>query len=185
MFTIRLFNLLLAASVMITACAPSGAPTPSLPIASSAPTVIALPVPMRNIASGVWSEGLPPNGIWQATLTPEDYVERGVLRETAEEEWAGVYTWTFHDGKAQLDFEGPIKTGTYTCLGEYAAVGEVVSFTFTTSVPHGTCDGAIDEAQWRLDEAGLHFHLVATSDGPLLEIQTMYEAKPLQKIADL
>jgi len=108
----------------------------------------------------------------------------GVWRYVAEEEWAGVYTWTFQDGKAQLDFIGPIKTGRFTCLAEYAAVDDVVSFTFTTSVPLVTCDGAIDDVQWRLDDDGLYFHLVASSGNPLVETKVTYEAKPFQKIAN-
>jgi hypothetical protein len=118
------------------------------------------------------------------TLTPEDFVQRGLLRYVAEEDWAGVYTWTFQDGRAQLDFEGTIKTGTFTCLAEYAAVGDVVRIAFTTSVPSGTCDGTVDDVQWRLNDDGLHFDLVATSNDPFVEIQTTYEAKPFQQLAD-
>ena len=185
MFINRLFYVLIvAASVMITACAPGVAQTPTSPTATSAPTVAASPILEPNTEAEVWSEGRPPNGIWQAILTPEDFVQMGVLRYVAEEEWAGVYTWKFQDSKAQLDFEGTAKTGTFTCLIEYAAVGDVVSFTFTTSVPSGTCDGAVDDVQWRLEDDGLHFHLVASSGGPFRAIQTTYEAKPFQEIAD-
>jgi hypothetical protein len=95
-----------------------------------------------------------------------------------------VYTWNFQDGKAQLQFEGPIKTGTFTCLAEYAAVGEIVRFTFTTSVPAGTCDGTVDDVQWRLDDDGLHFNLVASSEDPFAAIETTYEAKPFQQSTD-
>jgi hypothetical protein len=186
MFTIRLFNLwIAAASIMITACAPSVAPPSALPAATSAPTLAAAPVLEPNMDAEAWSESLPPNGVWQVTLTPEEFVQRGVSRYVAEEEWAGVYTWTFQDGKAQLDFVGPIKTGTFTCLAEYAAVDGVVRLTFASSVLAGPCAGALDEVQWRLDDDGLHFHLVASSRGPFVEIQTTYEAKPFQKISDL
>jgi hypothetical protein len=185
MFTKRSFNLLIvAALMMLTACVPGVAPTPTSPTVTSAPTEAVSPVLEPNTEAAVRSEGLPPNGIWQATLTPEDFVQRGVLRYVAEEDWAGVYTWNFQDGKAQLDFEGTIKTGAFTCKAEYAAVGDVVRFAFTTSVPSGTCDGIVDEVQWRLEDDGLHFHLVATSDNPFVEIQTTYDAKSFQQIVD-
>ena len=182
MITNRLFNLfVVAASLLITACAPAVVPMPLSPPATSAPSVTSSPVLEPNPETEVWSEGLPPNGIWQVTLTPEDFVQRGILRSVAEEEWAGVYTWKFQDGKAQLNFEGTVKTGTFICLAEYAAVGDVVRF--IPSIPSGTCDG-VDEVQWRLEEDGLHFHLVASSGGPLAAIQTTYEAKPFQQISD-
>ena len=95
-----------------------------------------------------------------------------------------MYTWTFQDGQAQLDFEGTIKTGTFTCLAEYAAVGDVVRIAFTTSIPSGTCDGNVDDVQWRLEDDGLYFQLVATNDDPFAAIQTTYEAKRFQQIAD-
>lgn len=185
MFTNHLSTtLIVAASIMLTACAPRVTPTPSSPTATSAPTVAAPSVLEPTPTAAVSLEGLPPNGIWQATLTPEQFVQRGVSRNVAEEEWAGVYTWTFQDGQAQLDFVGSIKTGTFTCLAEYTAVRDIIRFTFTTSVPSGTCDGNADEVQWRLEDDGLHFQLVATSDDPFAAIQTIYEAKPLQQIAD-
>ena len=185
MFTNRLFTLLIVAtSMLITACAPAGAPMLISPTATSAHTVAVPPVLEPTTNAGVSLEGLLPNGVWQATLTPEEFVQRGVSRYVAEEEWAGVYTWTFQDGQAQLDFVGPIKTGTFTCLAEYAVAGDAVRFTFTTSVPAGTCDGVVEEVQWQLEEDGLHFHLVASSGAPLAAIQTTYEAKPFQQIAD-
>jgi hypothetical protein len=185
MFTNRLVNLLIVAvSLMLTACAPAVPPALTSPTATSAPTVDASlafePTPKAEVSL----EGLPPNGIWQVTLTPEHFVQRGVLRYVAEEDWAGVYTWNFQDGKAQLNFEGSIKTGTFTCLAEYAAVGDVIRFTFTTSVPTGTCDGTVDDMRWRLDNEGLHFRLIASSEYPFAAIKTTYEAKPFQQIAD-
>jgi hypothetical protein len=179
MFTNRLFNpLIVATLMMITACSPGATPT-----VTPAATVQVPPILQPNTDTGGWSEDLPPNGVWQATLTPEAFVQMGVSRYVAEEEWAGVYTWTFQDGKAQLDFEGPIKTGTFTCLAEYAAADSVVGFTFTSSGPSGACAGALDHVQWRLNDDGLHFHLVASSRGPFVERQTTYEAKPFRNIA--
>lgn len=44
------------------------------------------------------------------------------------------------------------------------------------------CDGnAYDDVQWRLDVDGLHFHLVSTQ---AVELKTMYESKPWQKVGD-
>jgi hypothetical protein len=184
MFTNRLFNpLIVATLMMITACSPGATPTSASPTVTPAATVEVSPILQPNTDTGAWSEDLPPNGVWQATLTPEEFVQMGVSRYVAEEEWAGVYTWTFQDGKAQLDFKGPIKIGTFTCLAEYAAADGVVSFTFTSSVPSGACVGALDHVQWRLNDDGLHFHLVASSHGPFVERQTTYEAKPFQNIA--
>lgn len=184
MFINRLCNLLIVAALMIAACAPAVAPTSTSPIAASAPIVAALPVLESNTDAEIWSEGLPSNGVWQAVLTPEDFLQKGVPRHVAEEEWAGVYTWRFQDGNAQLDFLGSIETATFTCLAEYAAVGGIVSFTFHPSILAGPCAGARDDVQWRLEEDGLHFHLVASSCAPLVEIRTTYEAKPFQQIAD-
>jgi len=42
----------------------------------------------------------------------------------------------------------------------------------------------VDDIQWRLDEAELYFHLLATQNDPFTEIKTMFEAKPWQKMAD-
>ena len=185
MFTNRLFNLLImVAAILLTACASHLAPMSSSPTATSAPIVAAASVLEPASKADVSLESLLPNGVWQATLTPEDFVQNGVLRYVAEEEWAGVYTWTFQDGNAQLDFLGPIESATFTCLAEYAAVGGVVSFTFHPSILAGPCAGALDEVQWRLDDDGLHFHLVASSRGPLVELRTTYEARPFQQIAD-
>jgi hypothetical protein len=169
---------LLLLSVTLAACNPT-APS-SAPIVEADPS----PEPTLNTEAGVWSEGLPPNGVWQAVLTPQDFVQNGVSRHVAEEEWAGVYTWTFQDGNAQLDFLGPIETATFTCLAEYAAVDGVVSFIFHPSILAGPCAGAIDDVQWRLDDDGLHFYLVASNRGPFVEIKTTYEAKPFPKVSD-
>jgi hypothetical protein len=47
-----------------------------------------------------------------------------------------------------------------------------------------TSGDVVDDVQWRLDEEGLHFHLLATQNDPFTEIRAMLEAKPYQKIAD-
>jgi hypothetical protein len=47
-----------------------------------------------------------------------------------------------------------------------------------------TSGDVVDDIQWRLDEEGLHFHLLATQNDPFTEIKAMFEAKPWQKKAD-
>src|SRR5687768_11078545 len=112
MFTHRLFHLLIVSALLVvTACARGVTPPPTSPTTASAPTLVVSPVLEPTPKAEVSLEGLPPNGVWQVVLTPEEFVERGVLRHVAEEDWAGVYTWNFQDGKAQLEFEGTIKTG--------------------------------------------------------------------------
>ena len=43
------------------------------------------------------------------------------------------------------------------------------------------CAGEVDDIQWRLDDDGLHLHLAAIKDAPLLENKAYIEAKPWQK----
>jgi len=50
------------------------------------------------------------------------------------------------------------------------------------NVASSGCDGnAYDDVQWRLDADGLHFQLLSSQT---VELKTMYESKPLQKVAD-
>jgi TRAP-type C4-dicarboxylate transport system substrate-binding protein len=51
--------------------------------------------PATGADTQVWSQGLPPNGVWQAKLTTDDFVRMGLLRSAAQSDWAGVYTLTF------------------------------------------------------------------------------------------
>ena len=117
-------------------------------------------------------------------MTSDDFLRMGVNRAKAAN-WVGKYTWTFKDGKAQIDFQGPVRA--WTCYADYAVVGDVVRFTYDTSGTSGICDYLpveVDDIQWRLDEDGLHLHLVAIKYAPFLENKAYLEAKPWQKVAD-
>jgi hypothetical protein len=129
------------------------------------------------------SVGLPPNGVWQVELTVDDFARMNVSQVRAEKWGIGVYTWTFQDGKAQLDWKGHATTPpyeSYTCRAAATVAGDIVRLTYT---PGGVCEG-VEDVQWSLDESGLHFHLVNAPEAPLAEITATYEAKPWQKIAD-
>ena len=56
-----------------------------------------------------WSEGLPPNGLWQVDLTIEDIVRMGVLELNAKG-WAGLSSYEFRDG------EGPSMENSWMAL---------------------------------------------------------------------
>jgi TRAP-type C4-dicarboxylate transport system substrate-binding protein len=130
--------------------------------------------------SVVWSQGLPPNGVWQAELTTDDFVRMGLLRSVAQSEWAGVYTITFKDGKYLMVWQGEQeKSG--KCQANYEVVEDVVRLTYFSDA--NECEGAVEDIQWRIDDEGLHLHLVATN-GKLIEAKAFFEAKPWQKIAD-
>ncbi len=131
--------------------------------------------PAPSTEAEVWSEGLPPNGVWQVQLTVEDIMEMGLLRSNAESS-AGLFTWTFQDGKATTSFEG---IPPYKCEATYAVVEDFVRFTYTSGTD---CDGEIDDMQWRLDDDGLHLHLVAIKNAPFDGNRAYLEAKPWQKI---
>jgi TRAP-type C4-dicarboxylate transport system substrate-binding protein len=152
--------------------------TASSPGAAACAPQAAQQNPAPTPATEVWSQGVPPNGLWQVALATADFVQRGVLRSTAAT-IAGVHTWQFQDGKAQYDFQGTEETNQIHCLADYAVVGGVVRLNYIGST---TCDGdAFDDVQWRLDADGLHFHLVAPQ---AIELKAMYETKPWQKIAN-
>ncbi len=98
------------------------------------------------------AEGLPPNGVWQVELTVEDFARMNVSRTRAEKWGTGVYTWTFKDGKAQLDWKGHATTppyNSYSCQADATVAGDVVRLTYKS----GVCEG-IEEVQWSLDESG-------------------------------
>ena len=135
--------------------------------------------PESDAEAQVWSEGFPPNGVWQVELTTEDIVQMGVLKSKAFT-WAGVYTWTFQNGKAQTQYRGTAGTD-YSCQGDVTLVEDVVRITYTSGID---CKDEVDDLQWRLDAAGLHLHLVAIKNAPFVENKAYLEAKPWQKIAD-
>jgi len=45
------------------------------------------------------------------------------------------------------------------------------------------CSFGSEDIRWRIDDEGLHLHLVATASG-FVEIKSFFEAKVWQKIAD-
>jgi hypothetical protein len=127
----------------------------------------------------VWSEGLPPNGVWQVELTTDDIVQRGVSRSKAVT-WAGTFTWTFKDGKAQIGYRGT--TGTdFSCQADLALVEDVVQVTYSSG---SDCKDEVDDVQWRLDADGLHLHLAAVKNAPFVENKAYLEAKPWKKIEE-
>ncbi len=169
----KLYLLAIIVGLIVTACAPQVAATL---IPTSALT--ALPVQDEpTVESQVWSQGLPPNGFWQAELTADDFVKMGLSVSTAAE-MAGVYSWKFEDGKAQTDFQG---TDSYSCTADYMVVEDFVRFKYTSGTD---CSGEVDDLQWRLEDDGLHLHLVAIISAPFLKNKAYLEAKPWQKVAD-
>jgi hypothetical protein len=129
----------------------------------------------------VWSQGLPPNGTWQVELTSDDFLRMGV-NHARSADWVGIYTTKYQDGRAIEDFEGPVRTT--HCEADLEVVGDVVRQTYTSSDPPRVCmdPAVVLELQWRLDEDGLHLHLVSIEEAPFLENAAYLEAKPWQKI---
>jgi hypothetical protein len=94
--------------------------------------------------------------------------------------WAGTYTWTFKDGKAQIDYTGTAGTD-FRCEADLVGTDDVVKITYSSG---SACDGEVDDIQWRLDQDGLHLQLLAITNAPLVENKAYYEAKSWQRIAD-
>jgi len=137
--------------------------------------------PAPTTESQVWSQGLPPNGVWQVELTPEDFVQMGMLRSVAENDWAGLQTLTLKDGKSVGVWQS-LQGQTAKCQANYEVVGDIVRFTYYSDADE--CVGQVDEVQWRLDGGGLHFRVVALKNVDAIGMKTYYEARPWQKIAD-
>jgi TRAP-type C4-dicarboxylate transport system substrate-binding protein len=137
-----------------------------------------------SIDTEVWEKGLPPDGLWQHEMTSEDFVDMGIPRSEAEN-WVGVFTWTFQDGKATLRAE---QKEPWHCEGTYAVVEDVVRINFTG----GICGHDIADMQWRLQDDGLHLHLVDIKlnfrledvkyHSLFLEYRSYFETKPWQKV---
>lgn len=133
---------------------------------------LSTPPPAEN---QIWSKGPLPNGAWTVTLSIEDVVAMGVQRSKAPE-WAGVYTWTFQDGRAAFHSQVDI---TFDCEATYEVVDDFVRLTYSNSSEN--CANEVDDIQWRLDEDGLHFHVVDIKGAPFVENKAVYEAKPWQQ----
>jgi hypothetical protein len=117
-------------------------------------------------------------------LTSDDFLRMGVIRSAAAD-WVGTYTTKYQDGRSIEDFQGPARTT--HCEADLEVVGDVVRETYTSSDPPRVCTDppVIFEFQWRLDEDGLHLHLVSMSEeAAFLENAAVFEAKPWQKVAD-
>jgi len=123
-----------------------------------------------------WSQGLLPNGVWQAELSVEDLVAVGGVMESSVRENAGVHTFTFQDGNFTWTLQGD---SSGSCEGTYSLVGDINRLTLT-----GGCAPEVDDIQWRLDDEGLHLHLVAIENAPFEVIRASLEARPYQKVAD-
>gem|GEM_PF-928607 len=123
-----------------------------------------------------WSQGLLPNGIWQATLTPDDLFAVGGVLKSAVQDNAGVHTFTFRDGKFTWTLQGDSPG---SCEGTYSLVGDINRLTLA-----GDCTPEVDDIQWRLDNEGLHLHLVAIQNAPFEVIRASLEAKPYQKVGE-
>lgn len=121
---------------------------------------------------GPWSEGLPPNGVYQVELTVAHFAKHGVPASVSKVEDAGVYTLTLKDGNFRSDWQGSVKSG--KCQATYEVVEDFVRFTFYSDAHE--CDGLVVDARWRLDDEGLHFDT--------LEPNIVFEERPWQKIAD-
>ena len=127
-----------------------------------------------------WSEGLPPNGVYQVELTADDFVEAGVLLSVAQQEWAGVYTFTFNKGNFQFDWQGEQFTG--KCQATYEVVEDFVRLTYYTDT--NDCKDQVDDVRWRLDDDGLHWQVITIQNAPSTEFAVIYKAKPWQKIGN-
>jgi TRAP-type C4-dicarboxylate transport system substrate-binding protein len=127
-------------------------------------------------SSETWTTGLPPNGSWQVDLTADDVTRMGVPQSQVKD-FSGVETWTFQDGKGQLDYKGP--GGDFTCLANMEFVDNVARITYYSG---DACPNEVDDIQWRLDPDGLHLHLVAIQNSDFINNRAVYEAKPWQKV---
>ena len=92
----------------------------------------------------VWSPGLPPNGSWQVELAAEDVIAMGVPQSSVND-WVGMFTWTFQDGKAQLDYKGP--GGDFICQANMVFVDDVARITYYSG---DACQSSVEDIQWRL-----------------------------------
>jgi TRAP-type C4-dicarboxylate transport system substrate-binding protein len=153
------------------------AKTPPSPGVEACTPEVAQPAALSDPGTQTWATGLPPNGVWQVTLTNDDVIKMGVSKAKAPD-WSGVYTFTFQDGVFHWTWEGTegyAKGQTASADGTYEVVEDFIRM---------TSGDIVDDIQWLLDEEGLHFHLLATQNDPFIEIRAMLEAKPYQKVGD-
>jgi TRAP-type C4-dicarboxylate transport system substrate-binding protein len=157
------------------------AKTPPSPGAGACEPEIAQPTSEPDTNTEVWSEGLPPNGVWQVKLTSEDVIQLGVSKTNAPD-WSGIFTHTFQDGVFHTTWEGTegqAKGKTGSCDGTYEVVEDFVRISLSSD-----CGSEVDDIRWRLDADGLHFNCIAVQNGMSVEVKAIFDAKPYQKIAD-
>ena len=111
----------------------------------------------------------------------DDFVRMGLLRSVAQSDWAGVYTITFKDGKYLMVWQGE-QGQSGKCQANYEVVAEIVRLTYFSS--GAECPGEVDDIQWRIDDEGLHLHLVTIRNARFVEGKAFFEAKPWQNIAN-
>jgi TRAP-type C4-dicarboxylate transport system substrate-binding protein/beta-lactamase regulating signal transducer with metallopeptidase domain len=151
---------------------------PSAGAAACEPPIIqASSTPSSDTDTEAWSEGLPPNGIWQVELNEEDLVAKGLPRYEAQA-IAGVTNWEFQDGQFTQTMQIN-RPGAISCAGTYELVEDFVRFTYDNSSCEG---GEVDDIQWRLDNDGLHLHLVAIQNAPFRVNKFYYETNPWKNI---
>jgi hypothetical protein len=85
-----------------------------------------------------------------------------------------TYTLTFQEGTFTSRLEGGYPAD--FCEGSYEVAPEVVRVTLTPA-----CNGQVADLQWRLEEDGLRFHLVALTNGSFETGRAILETKPWQK----
>ena len=124
-----------------------------------------------------WSTGLPPNGVWQVELSEDDMAAMGLVPIDVTE-LAGTYTLTLNNGAGKFGFESGQGAG--ECEGDYSADDDMTSWVMTS----GPCTATLAVTQWRLEDDGLHFHLVDIKDASFIENKAIFEANPWQKVED-
>lgn len=138
--------------------------------AAACQSSVAQSISTPTLANQVWSPGLPPNGVWQVNYSTDELVALGFLKSDAQS-WTGTFTLTLQDGKmVEVYNDGG------SCSSTYALAGNNVRFTFPTTGDQ--CTNAVDDVQWRIDNQGLHFHVITS----LHDTAAIWEGKPWQKV---
>lgn len=157
------------------------AKTASSPAAQACASEAAVQNPTPGADAETWSTGMPPNGVWQVTLTGDDVMKLGISKVNAPQ-WSGVFTLNFQDGIVHETWqgtEGDMNGQTGSCDGTYKVVDEHLSFKFPNA-----CGADEINLQWRLVADGLHFHVIDIQNGATVELTAILEAKPYQMVAD-
>jgi TRAP-type C4-dicarboxylate transport system substrate-binding protein len=129
-----------------------------------------------------WAKGLPPDGVWRATQTVEQFLAAGVSQDSAEG-WAAITTFTFDGGRGRFDFDGA-SDDDFTCLTTYEVVQDFVRLIYTKdpAAPSGECPGTVEDWRWRLEGKKLIFDLLDSHDSPFVEDSVAYEVEPYRRV---